>query len=826
MGLSCTGRGLCARTHEKHLKWRPAVANGSVVQFLTGDEREYPVGFCEAYAKCAMQALGSEGSFVEVFSGPNAPLSSAVCRLLGEDLRGARVESTKGIKNELQRLAQVVSGAPLVLEPEPKGSPGSQYAAPHHPESVANRQRMLKAGRQPSYGKREQLIPDGLQNPLQHLEEALKLEHPFNVEASLKSMHLLALKFAEGSPGAVNTRRLKTLAEWRLLAKSQETISMQESHEQEACSNAKHLGRKPRTALMCQLGERYGIEDRAVPTLCLKGMPIVGEALQSPFFEPKVIPAAVTVRELLASAPKRRKATLERIRFMAQKGSKAQAEAIYAKTLKEVQQGTMAGPYSHDDILEQFGTHYNLIPSFGLEQGVDDSGRPKYRRIDDHTAGHTNLAATRMQHIDMAMTDYLIVMIKSVFSRFHTDLFMGSEDMQSAYRQVPLLDSQVGISITGVYDPSTDQVRLFQIFGQPFGAGHSVPNFYRLAEWACRLLVRGFGLMVDHFFDDFYFVERKDCSAVTSFCLQQAFLLLGLQLDPGKSQVPTDVAHILGVAFNTRSLLTQRMLLVEPKPTRKENFRLMVENILRSDFLPPTLAASVVGKFGFLCSTLFGKVGRFCTGYLRERQYATAGGHALTQNLRLSLKLMMHIVQIAPHRSCNLGPPKRPCILYTDASDVPERDPRFAVGGVLIVQEPIFHIQYFSIAVPATTVKEWIPKTTYMGQLEVLAAPVALQTWGPQLHGHQIIHFIDNDAAAASLVRGYSPKTDSTALVGEYWALAAQHALEIYVDRVESKSNLADGPSRLNVSELTRLGATPEIWCGLGGLDDMRPFRY
>ena len=64
----------------------------------------------------------------------------------------------------------------------------------------------------------------------------------------------------------------------------------------------------------------------------------------------------------------------------------------------------------------------------------------------------------------------------------------------------------------------------------------------------------------------------------------------------------------------------------------------------------------------------------------------------------------------------------------TDASDVPERDPRFGIGGVLIQQEPSFSIEFFSSEVASTTVAQWIPKSTYMGQLEVLAAPVALST--------------------------------------------------------------------------------------------------
>ena len=76
--------------------------------------------------------------------------------------------------------------------------------------------------------------------------------------------------------------------------------------------------------------------------------------------------------------------------------------------------------------------------------------------------------------------------------------------MKGAYRQIPLPDRQVSISITAVYDPANKQAKLFEIYGQPFGAGHAVPNFYRVAEWLSRPLVRALHLLIDHFFDDFF----------------------------------------------------------------------------------------------------------------------------------------------------------------------------------------------------------------------------------------------------------------------------------------------------------------------------------
>ena len=63
-------------------------------------------------------------------------------------------------------------------------------------------------------------------------------------------------------------------------------------------------------------------------------------------------------------------------------------------------------------------------------------------------------------------------------------------------------------------------------------------------------------------------------------------------------------------------------------------------------------------------------------------------------------------------------------------------------------------------------------------------------------------------AAAASLVKGYLPKQDSAAIVGKFWLLAASLRTHVYRDRIESKSNLADGSSRNSYQEIISLGGT------------------
>lgn len=126
---------------------------------------------------------------------------------------------------------------------------------------------MSEAGRQPGYRKRQQLIADGLNDPEAHLDEALRLEHPFVSGNSLKLRHREALASLAEDPGDCNLRRLRTLAEWKTLARSAEVRDLQEFHESVVGKNAKRLGRKPRTGLMSLLTRRYDIADSGIPWL-------------------------------------------------------------------------------------------------------------------------------------------------------------------------------------------------------------------------------------------------------------------------------------------------------------------------------------------------------------------------------------------------------------------------------------------------------------------------------------------------------------------------------------------------------------------------------
>ena len=792
----CNCSKTCTRTGVSHLSWKPLVVNGRVTSFPTGEEREYPKGFCTAYAAGIGTLQEEDQSFLEIFSGANAPLSEAVASFwelpplpkvkpLLE--RGEKFEFSESSKN---------SGSPKT-----QGEPHAQISRPPpSPETGLYRKAAVEAGKQPSYGKRLQLIPDGLCCPQKHLEAAKRLQHPFDSLAAHKVDHEAALK-EFSSPNELIARRFQSLDRLKLWEK--ELQSRQFEANKGASWTARKLGLKPRTVLMERLQDLLNIEDREVPQFCLQGLNITGRAAESPFFESFPVPPSMSKHTFHSNKWERSMDMIRRVKYMAQKGSPELAAAIWEKTMKEVKKGTMGPPLSLDQTVDRYEGDFQVTPSFGLAQGCDEQGNPKFRRIDDHSASGVNPSAHRLQKVPMAMVDYVGVMVRAV-AAVSKDVHLATEDMKGAYRQIPIAPADVRYAITAVFNPATQEVNLFEMYGQPFGAGHAVPNFCRVSEWLSRFLQRFYFLHIDHFFDDFFLIEPSLIIQAGIFVMKESFKILGFELDPEKSQPPASVCAVLGVLFSTAAIAAERRIHVAAKPSRTRNLIQTIDSVSIAGELSPAVAASIVGKFVFLCSTLFGKVGRCCTAALRHRQYSSAYQRSITPAIHISLQLMKQFLAHCPDRELKLSH-ESPLLMYTDASDVPGRLPQRLLGAVLF--DPLDNsLSYSSWPVSDTIVSRWLHKESYMGQLELLAAPFAFSTWRDQVRNRSIILFIDNDSAAASLVKGYSPKLDSGAIVGEFWLLAAKLKAHVYIDRVESKSNIADGPSRNLFDEVQALG--------------------
>ena len=96
-----------------------------------------------------------------------------------------------------------------------------------------------------------------------------------------------------------------------------------------------------------------------------------------------------------------------------------------------------------------------------------------------------------------------------------------------------------------------------------------------------------------------------------------------------------------------------------------------------------------------------------------------------------------------------------------------------------------------------------------IGTQEALAAVLALHTWMGLLDGVVIRVYTDNGGVRYSLISGTSRLPEVALSVARFWQLAADKRWGVLMRRVESKANLADGPTRDDLRHVLKLKA---IW--------------
>ena len=92
--------------------------------------------------------------------------------------------------------------------------------------------------------------------------------------------------------------------------------------------------------------------------------------------------------------------------------------------------------------------------------------------------------------------------------------------------------------------------------------------------------------------------------------------------------------------------------------------------------------------------------------------------------------------------------------------------------------------------------------------MEILAIAVGLSTFADALRGRKVRIFSDNAVAEGALRRGAARACDHNGLIHVAWTLALAERIHIWVDRVPSKLNISDLPSREEYRLLERLGAS------------------
>ena len=245
--------------------------------------------------------------------------------------------------------------------------------------------------------------------------------------------------------------------------------------------------------------------------------------------------------------------------------------------------------------------------------------------------------------------------------------------------------------------------------------------------------------------------------------------------------------------------------------------------ILASGKLAPGRASKFSGRLAFLNSYLFNRIGRALLRPFIWRQRQHIGGHGLTPRLRHSVRWFRALLAEDLSRKLPLvrAPSMPLSLVYSDA----EGNGR--VGAVASLQDG--SVRFLRGRVPSCIRRSLVARRTNIVAFELIAAMVAILSLCPDgLRGTRVVHFIDNKAALACVVRGFSRHRDLAAIAGRLWFEMAVMHCDYRAEFVPSGENLADGPSRDETSIMEALKAVELVhwtWPAFGcEFDSWRQF--
>jgi hypothetical protein len=146
-----------------------------------------------------------------------------------------------------------------------------------------------------------------------------------------------------------------------------------------------------------------------------------------------------------------------------------------------------------------------------------------------------------------------------------------------------------------------------------------------------------------------------------------------------------------------------------------------------------------------------------------------------------------------------------PFFLFTDASFEPtDAGWPCGIGGVLVGPsgEQISAIS-FCLDMSDLECLGYPSRSTVIFEAELLALIVCFKIWKRHLRHRPCVMYIDNNATRDVSISGRARTAPASNLVAELLMLEDRNCTNTWFARVPSASNLADGPSRNDLAEIT-----------------------
>lgn len=417
------------------------------------------------------------------------------------------------------------------------------------------------------------------------------------------------------------------------------------------------------------------------------------------------------------------------------------------------------------------------------------------RVVDHKTESGINYAIIPVDKITHDSVDNLVECILYMV-KANVEVELWKRDISQAFRRVPI--AQKHLDLSWVVFLAYGVAYAAQHRGMPFGTISAVYAWHRVGGFLLALLRRLFLTPACRYTDDYFGVCRKGVKNTGGHCLTYVANLIGLPCDPLKDAQFVEQMVVLGalvVIDRPRAGVT-----VQVSPDKAEKWSRQLKILLDTGICDPGLASKFAGRLSFAVTSSCDKVGRAFVKPFYAQSHAPIHGHRMTSRLQLAARwwIAFLTLRIPPFRPfC----PREHIVVWTDAAGAS----RWLAAVVKFRGTWL----WTRIQITRELWESFIPRADDQIMMqELLAVPLAYSTFAEQLSGSSITVFIDNDAVMSALLHGSAGIEDVNISIGQIWLDLAEMRIAFGAARVESRANVADGPTRDNFTLLHELQAT------------------
>ena len=270
--------------------------------------------------------------------------------------------------------------------------------------------------------------------------------------------------------------------------------------------------------------------------------------------------------------------------------------------------------------------------------------------------------------------------------------------------------------------------------------------------------------------------------------------MCGWDVPDKKSPPPSQLFRALGAMLDF-TLYPGGPIRILPAQDRVDDLYNVLETILREERLTPGSAGKLYGRMMHLSSQYFGRLGRaLLRAYSRRQHEINRTG--LNPQIVAATRFWLARIRCLRPREVPVSLAEAPTFLsYSDGEGE-------GAGVGIAIWCPNGTILGGYLQVPEPVRQVWSRQATAgdhydIFEIEAVGPALILHNFGSHLVDDAMwIHFIDNDAALATLVKGSSSVLSGEVITAYTHSMAADRGLWSWFDRVCSADNPVDKLSR------------------------------